>query len=101
MSVKPIPAGVVLLLIAGVVAGQQHAATPLPAAEHYSYRGHILPILQAKCQPCHFEGGKVYGKLPFTDSAVVAKLGARLNTRLKDSTDRAIILAWSSRSTAK
>lgn len=100
-AVKIFLAGVLLLTIA-VAAGQKHETVPPPlVAPRYSYRGNILPILQAKCQPCHFEGGKVFAKLPFNDSTVVAKLGKRLNTRLKDSTDQAVILSWSAHAGAK
>lgn len=84
-----------------MIAGQKHAHAPQKFAARYSYRDHVLPILQAKCQPCHFEGGKVYGKLPFTDSTVVAKLGKKLNTRLKDSADQATVLAWTSQTATR
>lgn len=93
---KTLAAAFFLLFAAGLSSGQKHAGATRPADAHFTYRRDILPILHAKCEPCHFAGGKVYAKLPFTDSSVVAKLGARLDTRLKDSTDKAIILSWSS-----
>jgi hypothetical protein len=44
----------------------------------------IKPIFQARCQPCHFQGGKVYEKLPFDKPETITKLGTRLFTRIKD-----------------
>ena len=44
----------------------------------------IKPIFQARCQPCHFQGGKVYEKLPFDKPETIVKLGTRLFTRIKD-----------------
>src|SRR5437016_3928795 len=44
----------------------------------------IKPIFQARCQPCHFQGGKVYDKLPFDKPETITKLGTKLFTRIKD-----------------
>lgn len=44
----------------------------------------IKPIFQARCQPCHFQGGKVYDKLPFDKAETITKLGTKLFTRIKD-----------------
>ena len=96
MSVKRLLAGIIVFLTTGFIQTEKHAGATHPGGPRYSFHDHILPILHAKCEPCHFEGGKLYAKLPFTDSVVVAKLGARLTTRLKDSTSQAIILDWSS-----
>ena len=51
----------------------------------------IKPILQTRCQPCHFQGGQVYEKLPFDKPATIAKLGTRLFTRIKDEKERRLI----------
>jgi len=53
----------------------------------------IAPILASKCRPCHFEGGKVFAKLPFDRYDTVRTLGERLNTRLKDS-DADLVTRW-------
>ena len=44
----------------------------------------IKPIFKARCQPCHFQGGKVYDKLPFDKAETITKLGTKLFTRIKD-----------------
>lgn len=71
-------------------------ATPLPTTQPET--GHtvdfgtdIKPILEAKCQPCHFSGGKVYQKLPFDRPETVKTLGTKLFTRIKDENDRRLI----------
>ena len=51
----------------------------------------IKPIFQAKCQPCHFQGGQVYNKLPFDRPDTIKKLGTKLFTRIKDEKDRQLI----------
>lgn len=48
----------------------------------------IKPIFQARCQPCHFQGGQVYDKLPFDKAETINRLGAKLFTRIKDEKER-------------
>jgi hypothetical protein len=51
----------------------------------------IKPIFQARCQPCHFPGGKVYDRLPFDKPETITKLGAKLFTRIKDEKEQRLI----------
>src|SRR5215471_14073011 len=51
----------------------------------------IKPIFQARCQPCHFQGGQVYTKLPFDKPETITRLGTKLFTRIKDEKERALI----------
>src|SRR5262245_56495137 len=51
----------------------------------------IKPMLQAKCQPCHFSGGKVYDKMPFDRPETIKTLGTKLFTRIKDENERSLI----------
>lgn len=51
----------------------------------------IRPILQARCQPCHFQGGQVYDKLPFDKPATITRLGTKLFTRIKDEKEQKLI----------
>jgi hypothetical protein len=51
----------------------------------------LKPILQSKCMPCHFSGGKMYDRLPFDKPATIKKLGTRLFTRIKDEHERKLI----------
>lgn len=49
-----------------------------------NFDSEIKPIFQARCQPCHFQGGKVYDKLPFDKAETITRLGTKLFTRIKD-----------------
>jgi hypothetical protein len=64
---------------------------PEAGAEAGSFRDAVLPILQARCSPCHFEGGVMHSKLPFDDPRTIRALGARLFTRIRDPEDQAPI----------
>lgn len=51
----------------------------------------IKPMLDPKCQPCHFNGGKVYATMPFDRAETIKTLGTKLFTRIKDEKQRQII----------
>jgi len=58
-----------------------------------TFTADIAPLLAAKCQPCHFEGGKVFDKLPFDQYQTVVKIAPRLHTRLKGD-DEHLVARW-------
>lgn len=51
----------------------------------------VQPILQARCQPCHFTGGVMHEKLPFDRHETVDKLGTRLFSRIRKENEQAVI----------
>ena len=51
----------------------------------------IQPIFKAKCQNCHFPGGRMYDKLPFDKEETIRKLGTKLFTRIRDEQDQKLI----------
>jgi hypothetical protein len=51
----------------------------------------IRPILEERCQPCHFQGGKMYSRLPFDRPQTIVKLGTKLFTRIRDEKSRDLI----------
>jgi len=51
----------------------------------------VKPILQARCQPCHFSGGTMYQRLPFDRQETIKALGTKLFTRIKDEKERSLI----------
>ena len=93
-----------LFLILGVVgyhyarrtsssAAAQNFATvsfAAPAAKP-DFESQIKPIFQARCQPCHFQGGKVYDKMPFDKPETITRLGEKLFTRIKDKEEQRLI----------
>jgi Na+-translocating ferredoxin:NAD+ oxidoreductase RNF subunit RnfB len=91
---------VTVFLLSGVLLGILSATTTggkrLPEAQDtlYTFQKDVLPLLQTNCNPCHFPGGKMYAKLPFDDSVTVARLGKRLNSRLKETEQQNIINSW-------
>ena len=64
--------------------------SPQPPAAKLDFTTHVKPIL-ARCQPCHFNGGTMYEKLPFDRPETVTKLGEKLFTRIQAENDRKII----------
>ena len=73
---------------------------PAPAApppKNAEFARDVRPILEKRCQPCHFAGGKMHAKLPFDQAATIDKLGTKLFTRLKKEDEQAVIRAFLSR----
>lgn len=64
-------------------------AAPIP--HPVDFARDVRPILERRCQPCHFPGGKMYAKLPFDRAATIDQLGTRLFTRIKDKREQEII----------
>ena|SRR6266446_3156078 len=62
-----------------------------PSLAKIDFATQIRPVLEAKCQPCHFSGGKVYQRMPFDRPETIKKLGTKLFTRIKDENERQII----------
>jgi len=83
-------------------AGTKAASTTSTAAEgpgpgsatasaKVDFSTQIKPLLEAKCQPCHFSGGKVYDKMPFDRPETIKTLGTKLFTRIKAENERRLI----------
>jgi hypothetical protein len=62
-----------------------------PSPAKIDFATQIRPILEARCQPCHFSGGKVYQRMPFDRPETIKTLGTKLFTRIKDERERQII----------
>lgn len=69
------------------------AATSLTQFESAkpNFETEIKPIFQARCQPCHFQGGKVYDKMPFDKPETITRLGTKLFTRINDEKEQRLI----------
>jgi hypothetical protein len=73
-------------------AGAATATTGGPGGSaKVDFQSQIRPILEAKCQPCHFSGGKVYERMPFDRQETIKTLGTKLFTRIKDEDERRLI----------
>lgn len=62
-----------------------------PAPAKIDFATHIKPIFEGKCQPCHFNGGTMYQRLPFNRPETIKTLGTKLFTRIKDEDQRRLI----------
>lgn len=65
-------------------------AKPAPP-EKVDFHTQVKPILESRCQGCHFPGGVMYQRLPFDQPQTIKTLGEKLFTRLKDEHDRRVI----------
>ena len=68
--------------------------------EKVDFATQIRPILEERCRPCHFAGGKVYEHLPFDRPATITTLGTKLFTRIKDENERRLIREFLSQQSA-
>ena len=73
------------------------ASAPVPtlaALRPVSFETQIRPILEKRCQPCHFTGGKMYARMPFDRPQTIRTLGEKMFTRIKDSKEQAVLRAF-------
>ena len=61
-----------------------------PEPAKIDFTTQVRPIL-ARCQPCHFSGGKMYERLPFDQPETVTKLGDKLFSRIQKEDEQKII----------
>ena len=91
-----------LLVVTAIIACslRSHAAAvwqPEPAAAlgaepvKIDFNTQLKPIFEARCQPCHFNGGKVYATMPFDRPETIKRLGTKLFTRIKDEKEQQLI----------
>jgi hypothetical protein len=58
------------------------------------FKTQIMPILQKRCSPCHFPGGKMYGKLPFDTASTILLKKEIILKRIKDDSENKLIRAF-------
>jgi hypothetical protein len=66
-------------------------SAPPAGATKPDFDKEIKPILQSRCMPCHFQGGKMYDKMPFDKPETISKLGEKMFTRIKDEKEQRLI----------
>jgi hypothetical protein len=100
MTAKLLPVALLALALAARPGAPVRNAESRPevraAAAHsgpapVDFQTQILPILKARCQPCHFEGGKMYKALPFDRPETIHLLGEKMFTRIKDPKEQALL----------
>ena len=70
-------------------------------AKRPTFASDIKPILESRCQPCHFQGGKMYEKLPFDKPETITKLGTKLFTRIENEDQQRVIREFLSEQSAE
>jgi hypothetical protein len=87
-----------LIWLLGAVAGAGGSRQPATASRQpVDFTRDVRPILERRCQPCHFPGGKMYARLPFDKPETVDQLGERLFSRIKKDEEQAVIRAFLAR----
>ena len=77
--------------VASAPSGAEPAPNSATASPKIDFSTQIKPVLEARCQPCHFSGGKVYDKMPFDRAETIKTMGTKLFTRIKDENERRLI----------
>lgn len=65
--------------------------SPAPAPAKIDFGTQIRPIFNSGCQPCHFNGGTMYQRLPFDRPETIKTLGTKLFTRIKNENESRLI----------
>jgi hypothetical protein len=76
-------------LALALLASAGPAAVPKEPA--VTFKHDVQPILESRCMPCHFSGGKMYATLPFDKPETIVRLGEKLFTRIRDPKSQAVI----------
>src|SRR4051794_26014102 len=86
----------ILLILAACPLGSSPApqATLQTKPQPVDFEKQVRPILEARCQPCHFPGGKMYERMPFDRPQTIRTLGTKMFTRIRDEREQAILRAF-------
>jgi len=63
----------------------------VPGNDTVNFSKQLLPLLQKKCSPCHFSGGKMYEKMPFDNGVTILNHETGIVKRIKDQPAVALI----------
>jgi len=70
---------------------KQTAHTTLDMEDSIQFTIHVQPIMQKRCTPCHFTGGKMYERMPFDKDTTVINHQASILKRIKDEEENSVI----------
>lgn len=87
---SPRPAAPPLLAAHAPPAPETAAPEPV-AAPRVDFTRDLRPLLESRCTPCHFAGGKMYDRLPFDRPETLRLLGDKLFTRIKEPEEQALL----------
>ncbi len=73
-------------------AGKENVHKNIPAVPYTIHStSQVMPMLQKKCSPCHFEGGKMYAKMPFDKVATLITHQAGMLKRLESENEKELL----------
>ena len=52
-----------------------------------NFENDIVPIFKARCNPCHFPGGKMYERLPFDQASIIIQHSEGILKRIKEESE--------------
>lgn len=80
-----------------LVVAAEHVREPASAeatagkAGTISFATQIQPILQTRCNPCHFPGGKMYEKMPFDQVRIILDHPEGILKRINEGEDGRLV----------
>jgi hypothetical protein len=98
---KPMLLGVGLVAAVLILAFSLLASAPPlpPKPQPVDFQAQIRPILEKRCQPCHFPGGKMYERMPFDQPKTIRRLGEKMFTRIKEPKEQTLLRAFLTQAT--
>lgn len=82
-----------LTLAARTMRAPATAGMLVPDSTRIDFAKDIAPLF-ARCQPCHFAGGKMYARLPFDKPETIRQLGTQLFSRIKDEKEQTLLRSF-------
>lgn len=55
------------------------------------FASHVQPIMQKRCTPCHFTGGKMYERMPFDKDTTIINHQVSILKRIKDEDENSVL----------
>ncbi len=74
-----------------VISKTEPEPSPTLSADSIDFATQIEPMLKARCNPCHFPGGKMYAQMPFDQEKTVLDHSAGMMRRLNEGTDGSLL----------
>ncbi len=63
-------------------------------SDSINFTAQVQPILEKRCSPCHFTGGKMYERLPFDKDTTIINHETGILKRIKDSEENQVIKSF-------
>ena len=61
------------------------------SGDKLNFQTQVEPVFQKNCSPCHFPGGKIYGRMPFDKDTTIIHHEAGILRRIKNAEEVSLI----------